>query len=211
MSARHPSPLAVTLLDRVVVNEALKGDLVESATERSSAWFWQQVFFALLAQTISGVKATPRVTTEAVLVATAMLTLIGFNAVVVANLLTQLLLLNDAGWILASGRFAGWQIYAAAPLFAIAVLSGRAIGAFHREHRVWAILGYGLSASMAAFVNFYLFVPSVPLQPFIPSPAQQTAVALLFAGGLFIGISSRSTCESLSSSSPASHSPRCLI
>ena len=133
------------------------------------------------------------------LVATAMLALIGFNAVVVANLLSQLFLLNDADWILHSGRYAGRQIYATAPLFAAAVLSGRAIGAFHREHRVWAILGCGLSASTAAFVNFYLFVPTVPLHPFIPSPAQQTVVALLFAGGLFIGISSRSACEPLRS------------
>jgi hypothetical protein len=207
MSARHPSPLALTLLDRFVVNEALKGDLVESAAGRSHAWFYHQVLFALLAQTISGVKAAPRVTAEAVLVATAMLALIGFNAVVVANLLSQLFLLNNAGWVLGSGRFVGWQIYATAPLFVIAVFSGRAIGGFHRQHRVWAILGCGLSASTAAFVNFYLFVPSVPLQPFIPSPAQQTAVALLFACGLFVGISSRSTCESLPSSSPA---PRCL-
>jgi len=138
-------------------------------------------------------------TTEAVLVATAMLALIGFNAVVVANLVSQLFLLNDADWILESGRYAGWQIYATAPLFGIAILSGRAIGAFHREHRVWAILGYGLSASTAAFVNFYLFVPTLPLQPFIPSPGQQTAVALLFACGLFMGISSRSSCEPLPS------------
>ena len=199
MSARPPSPFAVHLLDRFLVNEALKGDLVESARDRSAAWFWHQAMCALLAQTWSCIRTTPRMTTEAILVATAMLALIGFNAVVVANLLSQLLLLNDADWILHSGRFAGWQIYAAVPLFAAAVLSGHAIGAFHREHRVWAIVGCGLSASTAAFVNFYLFVPSVPLQPFIPSPAQQTIVALLFAGGLFIGISSRSTCEPLPS------------
>lgn len=199
MKTHHPSPFAVMLLDRFVADEALKGDLVESAADRTSFWFWHQVLSALLAQTLWCIRTTPRVTTEAVLVATAMLALIGFNAVVVANLLSQLLLLNDADWILHSGRFDGWQIYATAPLFAAAVLSGRAIGAFHREHRVWAILGCGLSASTAAFVNFYLFVPSVPLQPFIPNPAQQTVVALLFAGGLFIGISSRSTCEPLPS------------
>ena len=195
----HPSPFALTLLDRFVADEALKGDLVESAADRTSSWFWHQVLSALLVQTISCVRTAPRLTTEAMLVATAMLALIGFNAVVVANLLSQLFLLNDADWILHSGRFEGWQIYATAPLFAAAVLSGRGIGAFHREHRVWAILGCGLSASTAAFVNFYLFVPSVPLQPFIPNPAQQTVVALLFAGGLFIGISSRSTCEPLPS------------
>jgi uncharacterized protein (TIGR03435 family) len=57
-------------------------------------------------------------------VATAMLALIGFNAGVVANLLSQLFLLNDADWILHSGRYAGRQIYATAPLFAAAVLSG---------------------------------------------------------------------------------------
>jgi hypothetical protein len=188
------------LLDRFVADEALRGDLIESSVERSGTWFWQQVLYAVLAQAIWCVRATPRVTAEAVLVASAMLALIGFNAVVVSNLLSQLFLLNDAYWIVQSGRYAGWQAYAIVPLFAIAVLSGRAIGRFHREHRVWAILGCGLSASTAAFVNFYLFVPSVPLQPFIPSPAQQTAVALLFAGGLFMGISSRSTCEPLASS-----------
>jgi len=199
VSPRRPSPFAVALLDRFLVNEALKGDLVESAIDRSAAWFWHQTVSALLAQTLWCIRTTPRMTIEAVLVATAMLALIGFNAVVVANLLSQLFLLNEASWILSSGRFAGWQIYATAPLFAAAVLSGRAIGAFHQEHRVAAILGCGVSASTAAFVNFYLFVPSVPLQPFIPSPAQQTIVALLFAGGLFIGISSRSTCEPLPS------------
>jgi hypothetical protein len=199
VSARRPSPFAVALLDRFLPDEALKGDLIEWATDRSTAWFWHQTLSALLAHTLSCIRTAPRTTTEAVLVATAMLALIGFNAVVVANLLSQLFLLNDAGWILQSGRFAGWQIYATAPLFAGAVISGRAIGGFHREHRVWAIFGCGLSASTAAFVNFYLFVPTVPLQPFIPSPAQQTVVALLFAGGLFIGISSRSTCEPLPS------------
>ena len=199
MSARRPSSLAVALLDRFLDNEALKGDLVEAAVERSPVWLWHQTMSALLAQTLWSIRTTPRVTTEAVLVATAMLALIGFNAVVVANLLSQLFLLNDANWILHSGRFAEWKIYAPAPLVAAAVLSGRAIGAFHREHRVRAIFGCALSASTAAFVNFYLFVPSVPLQPFIPSPAQQTVVALLFASGLFIGISSRSTCEPLPS------------
>ena len=200
MTVRHPSPLAVSLLDRFVADEALRGDLIECSAHRSAAWFWHQVLSALLARAIWSIKTTPRTTTETVLVATAMLSLIGFNSVVVANLLSQLLLLNDADWILQSGRFAAWQIYATAPLFAMAVMSGRAIGAFHREHRVFAILGYGLSASTAAFVNFYLFVPSMPLQPFIPSPAQQTAIGLLFAGGLFIGISSRSRCERLPSS-----------
>ena len=137
-------------------------------------------------------------TTEAVLVATAMLALIGFNAVVAANLLSQLFLLNDADWILHSGRFAGWQIYGTAPLFAAAVLSGRAIGAFHREHRVWAILGCGLSASAAAFVNFYLFVPSVPLQPFIPNPASRHS----------LHCSSPAACSS--ASARGRHAKRCL-
>ena len=192
---RRPSPLAIALLDRFIPNDALKGDLVEQSGDRSRTWLWHQVALALVGHAVTSFRTAPRLTTEAMLVATAMLALIGFNAVVVANLLSKLFLLNDADWILHSGRYAGRQIYATAPLFAAAMLSGRAIGAFHREHRVLAILGCGLSASTAAFVNFYLFVPTVPLHPFIPSPAQQTVVALLFAGGLFVGISSRSTCE----------------
>ena len=147
MSARCPSPLAAALLDRFLTNDPLKGDLLESAIDRSTAWLWHQTVSALLAQTLLYARTAPRVTTEAVLVTTAMLALIGFNAVVVANLLSQLFLLNDGDWILQSGRFAGWQLYATAPLFAAAALSGRAIGAFHRDHRVWAILGCSLSAS----------------------------------------------------------------
>ena len=154
MSARHSSPLPVRLLDRFVADEALRGDLVESSADRSTTWLWRQVLSALLAQTIWCIRTMPRVTTEAVLVATAMLALIGFNAVVVANLLSHLFVLNDAAWIMESGRYSQWQIYATAPLLVLAVLSGRAIGTFHREHRVWAILGCGLSASTAAFVNF---------------------------------------------------------
>ena len=113
---RRPSPLAIALLDRFIPNEALKGDLVEQSGERSRAWLWHQVALAIVGHAVTCFRTAPRLTTEAMLVATAMLALIGFNAVVVANLLSQLFLLNDADWILHSGRYAGRQIYATAPL-----------------------------------------------------------------------------------------------
>ena len=105
--SRCPSPLAIALLDRFIPNEALKGDLVEQSGERSRAWLWHQVALAIVDHAVTCFRTAPRLTTEAMLVATAMLALIGFNAVVVANLLSQLFLLNDADWILHSGRYAG--------------------------------------------------------------------------------------------------------
>ena len=197
--ARRPSRLAIALLDRFVSNEALKGDLVEQSLDRSGTWLWHQAVRAVLSEAISSLRSTPRSTAEELLMAMAMLTLIGFNAVVAATLLDRLLLLNEVPWTLRAASHTG-QLYAIAVLLPATVLGGRAIGRLHRHHRVWSILGCGLVASTATFVCFQPVLRAAPLQPFLPSPLQQTAIALLLAAGLFAGILSRSMCEPLSSS-----------
>jgi hypothetical protein len=201
MKSRRPPRLAVALLERFVPdNEPLTGDLLEGWRERSDAWFWRQVLLAVLVRTVVHVRTNPRTTTESALIATAMLVLLGFHAVVVASLMNHLLVLNDTAWIPQTGRYQEWQLYFIVPSFAVAVLAGRAIGRVHRDHRVAAVLGSSASATAAAFLNLYLFVPNVLLQPFVPDAALQTAVAMVFIGGLFVGISSRCKCEPLPSS-----------
>lgn len=200
MTPRRPPRLAVALLERFVPdNEPLTGDLLEGWGERSDAWFWRQVGLAVLARAIVHVRANPRMTTEEALVGTAMLALLGFQAVVVASLMNHLLALTDPAWMPGTGRYQIWQVYATVPSFAVAVLIGRAIGRVHRDHRVAAVLASSASATAAACLNLYLFVPNVLRQPFVLDGALQIAVAMVFVAGLFAGIGSRSRCEPLSS------------
>jgi hypothetical protein len=200
MKSGRPPRFAVALLARCVPdNEPLTGDLLEEWRERSDAWFWRQVLLAVLARAILSIRTNPRTTTEAVLLAAAMLALLGFQAVVVASLMNHLLVLNGTAWIPRTGRYQEWQLYSTVPSFVVAMLTGRVIGRVHRDHRVAAALGWSASATAAAFMNLYLFVPDVLLQPFVPDVALQTAVAMVFISGLFAGIVSRSICEPLPS------------
>ena len=194
MTSRRPPRLAVALLERFVHdNEPLTGDLLEDCHDRSDTWFWRQVLFAIFARSILLIRTHPRMTAETVLVATAMLALLGFHAVVAASLMNQLLVPNPLKW----DPGTGWLLSVTVSCVATAVVIGRAVSRFHRDHRVAAILVCGASATIAAFVNLYLFVPKVPNQPFFPEGAMQIAVAMVFIAGLFAGIGSRSTCESL--------------
>jgi hypothetical protein len=63
-----------------------------------------------------------------------------------------------------------------------------------------AILACSASATLAAFLNLLLFVPTTPWQPFFPHAATQIAVAMVCIAGLFAGIGWRSICEPLPSS-----------
>jgi hypothetical protein len=135
MKSRRPPGLAVELLERFVPdNEPLTGDLLEGWHERSDAWFWRQALLAVVARAVVDLRTNPRMTTEAVLVATAMLALLGFHAVVAASLMNHLLILNDTAWNPPTGRYQEWQLWFILPLFAVAMLTGRAIGRMHRDH-----------------------------------------------------------------------------
>ena len=197
----RPPRIALALLDRFVRdNGPLAGDLLEECETRSGFWLWRQVLCAVLVRTMSRIGANPRTTIEAVLVAMAMLALLGFQAVVVATLMNHLLVLNDGaagatGWIPPSGRYEAWQIWFAVPSFAFAVLTGRAIGRFHPTRRGATVLYAGASAAAAASLNLYLFVPNVLAQPLVPDAALQTAATMVFIGGLFAGAGSRTSCQ----------------
>lgn len=133
--------------------------------------------------------------TEGILVATALLALLGFQAVVGATLMNHLLVLIDLAWI-QTGQYQAWQPYVIVPSLAVAVMIGRVIGRLYRTHRVAAVLALSMSATIAASLNLMLFVPNVFLQPFLPQAGVQILVATVFITALFAGIGSRSACES---------------
>ena len=197
----HPSRIAVALLEHFVRdNGPLAGDLLEECETRSGFWLWRQVFCAVLVRTMSRIGANPRTTIEAVLVAVAMLALLGFQAVVVATLMNHLLVLHDGAaralaWIPPAGRYEAWQGWFTGPSFAVALLTGRAIGCRPPSRRGATVLCAGASAAAAAFLNLYLFVPNVLAQPLVPDAALQTAATMVFIAGLFAGAGSRTSCQ----------------
>lgn len=198
MSTRQPPRPAIALLEHCLQDsEPLAGDLLEASHDRSRAWLWRQVLFAIAAQAFAQVRTNPRPIAEAALVSTGMLALLGFHAVVAASLINHLLVLNDTTWVGVTGRYHGWQMPATALSFAAAVLIGREIGRFHRDHRIAAVLAFSASATLGAFFNLYLFVSTVTM-PFVTDPLQ-TVISMLFVAGLFVGIGSRSLCEPLQS------------
>jgi hypothetical protein len=192
MSVAQPPRLALALLEWCVPdNEPLTGDLVESSRHRSAVWFWRQVLFIILARATFGLRTHPRPTLQALLVSLALLALLGFHAVVAANLLNHLLVLNDVNWMETTGRYQRWQLPSTLLAFVAAALIGRIVGRFHRDHRIAAVLAFSASATIGAYFNLYFFVPKTLLQPLLPRVALQTLVAMVFVAGLFVGIGSR--------------------
>ena len=190
MTSRHPPSLPLALLERCVPgNEPLVGDLLEQWRARSAAWLWRQVLFAVLSAMVLQLRTTPRLIAERVLIATAMLALLGFYTLVAAALMNRVIALSDA-WFPQTGRYQELQLYFAVPAVAGAVLMGHMIGRLHHSHRVLCVLGCSAAATSAACLNVYLFVPNALLQPLVPHAATQIVLGMLFIAGLFIGIGS---------------------
>ena len=195
MIARQPSRLAVALLECCVPdNEPLTGDLIEAARDRGRAWFWRQVLLAIVARPVSAWRADRSATTATVLVTASLLAVIGFQAVVAASLVNQLLILNDPSWLATRGRYHSLQPWFALGSFAAAALAGRAISRVHRAHRVAAVLAFSTCATAWAFLHLRFFVPDAALEPLLSRPALQTAVTMVFVAGLFVGMASRTPC-----------------
>jgi uncharacterized protein (TIGR03435 family) len=193
MTPDEPPQLAVAILEWFLPdNEPLTGDLLEAARTRSHAWLWWQILVVVAMRTFAEICERTRMTTEAVLVSTAMLGLLGFHAVVGASLINRIWLMYDPDAIMAThtSRYHGWRAAGVIVAFLCAIAVGRVIGRFHREHRIAAAVVFSASAVAAAIVNLYLFVPQNVLQPAFmpPGAALQIVESMLFIAGLFIGI-----------------------
>jgi hypothetical protein len=195
MKPRQPPRVPLVLLVHCVAdNEPLIGDLLEDWRTRSNGWFWRQALLAVLSQCAFQIRQKPRLTTERVLVTTAMLALLGFYTVVIATLMNRIIVLTDI-WFPQTGRYQEFQLYFTVPAFAGAVLIGRVLGRLHQRHRVMCILGCGATATIAACLNVYLFVPNALVQPLPSHPATQIALGVIRIAGLLAGVDSRSLCE----------------
>jgi hypothetical protein len=188
MKSRQPPWFALVLLEHCVPdNDALIGDVLEEWPTRSNAWLWRQALSAVLAQGVLGMRTKPRLTAERLLITTAMLAVLGFYTVVVATLVNRVIVLSG-GWLPHTGRYQDLQLYFTVPAFAGAVLMGRVIGSLHQAHRVMCALGCSATATVAACLNIYLFVPQALSQPLVPHAATQIALGMVFIAGLFVGI-----------------------
>ena len=193
-SGRPPSLPIALLMHCVPGNEPLIGDLLEEWHERSDAWLWRQVLLAVFSGAVLHARMEPRLTAEKALVTTGMLALLGFYTLVVATMMNRVIALSNA-WLPRTGHYQDLQFYFIVPGFCGAVLMGRMIGHLHHNHRVLSVLGCSLTATSAACLNIYLFVPDALLQPLVPHAATQIALGMLFVAGLFFGIGSRASCE----------------
>jgi hypothetical protein len=199
---RRPPPLAVALLDRCGPDHApLAGDLLEEWPARTNAWLWRQVLSVICHVSLAALRADPRGAMTTALVASGMLALLGFCAMVAASLLQQVLVRSDVHWWFAAAGDGAWPVLFRVVSCSLAVLIGRTVIRFHSRHRVGVILACGASVTVAASANLAFFVPTLPDQPFFAHPGMQMAETTLFVAGLFAGILSRSACEPLSSSS----------
>ncbi len=193
MTPRQPPRLGLILLHQLVPDDdPLVGDLIEMCAERSSAWFWRQALFIVLARAIGLASTTlrQRASLEGSSVSIAMLIVLSFQVVVAGSLLNDLLERFDLAWITQTDH-QGWLTYLIVLSFVVALVIGHATSRLHHRSRVAVVLVYGVSAALAALVTLSLLNPT-PSRLFFPSAALQTAAAMVFVIGLLVGLSRRS-------------------
>jgi hypothetical protein len=153
--------IAFALFDRLVAdNESLKGDLIEELENgRSAWWLWRQVIGA-------SVRHPPSVTNVSMFaLATALLMLLSFEAVVVTNLVVRIVFgppfPNISGYLYLPA------LDSAAPIAPVPVVwilvsvltvvgslpAGRLIARLHERHRMLALAGFGCSTMLCATIT----------------------------------------------------------
>jgi hypothetical protein len=197
MNTRHPPRFTLGLMERLIDDEALIGDLLEGWRDRSDWWLWRQVLLSAASRVVYKARSAPRVAIETVLLSTAILLLLGLYAVGVASLLS---FLTDDAWPLQTGRYQRWELYSIVPSFAVAVLIGQGINRLHGNHHLTTVFLCSGTAAAAACVNQYLFVPNAFAEPFGTAAPLQIVLSMVFIAGLFSGVGTRSSCEPLPSS-----------
>jgi hypothetical protein len=101
MTARAPSRLALAILDRLIRDEPLKGDLIEEFERRQSQWWlWRQVLGALVCGNGHYIRRPQ--SAEMCVLGIAVIILVSFEAVFVVNVIYWLAfgppVPNIAGW-----------------------------------------------------------------------------------------------------------------
>lgn len=185
------TPLQLALLQYLLGNdEPLVGDLVEEWPRRSSAWFWRQVVFAMVAKagaTASAALREPQRLTGA-LGASAIFLILSFQVVVAGSLLDDLIRRIDRTQMTRIDH-PQWLLLLVLLSLPVAWFIGRAIGRLHQRSRAATVVIAGASAAVVGAVTVSVLSAT---DSFFPSAAQQTAAGMVFVLGLLIGSSSRS-------------------
>ena len=185
------TPLQLALLPYLLGNdEPLVGDLVEERPRRSSAWFWRQVVFVMLAKagaTASAALREPQRLTGA-LGASAVFLILSFQVVVAGSLLDDLIRRIDRTQMTRIDH-PEWLLLLVLLSLPVAWFIGRAIGHLHQHSRAATVVIAGASAAVVGAVTVSALSAT---DSFFPSAAQQTAAGMVFVLGVLIGSSSRS-------------------
>ena len=191
MTVTDPPRLATWLLQRFTWGprgESLVGDLLERYQQkRSSAWYWRQVFAAILASTTSEVAAHKLLAVRAVVVGA----LAGVLLTVPIHWLSEITRASINDWIVASGHYAFWPVLLSGPL-SITVfqcVAGAAIGGIvarlHQLHA--AAMVYLVSASFLLF-EMGLAALLMSTQPHAPIPHPEIMLLPLLVLGKPLGV-----------------------
>jgi hypothetical protein len=189
MTARLACRLTLGLLDRLVGNEPLKGDLIEELHRgRSQWWLWRQVAAAVVLRAApDGVER--RRNTEMLVLGAAVLILLSFEAVFVVNVVSRLIFgppppnVSGYAYLMQYGLPEPQSIalpgiaWFAVPLagFVAAIPVGWIVARLHRHHYEMS-LGFVVASVMACAM--------LTLQaPFVI----QFLTMLVFVSGLLVG------------------------
>jgi hypothetical protein len=195
MTAHSSCRLALAMLDQLIGNEPLKGDLIEELHRgRSRWWFWRQVVAAVVRRPMSS-RSRDRRNTEMLVLGAAVLILLSFEAVFVVNVVFRLIFgppppnVSGYAYLMQYGLpeptsielpAVGWFLV---PLigFAAAMPVGSIVARLHRYHYEVS-LGFVVVSVMACAV--------LTLQaPFVI----QFLTMLMFVSGLLVGGRHRSS------------------
>jgi len=154
--------IAFALFDRLVAdNESLKGDLIEELENgRSAWWLWRQVIGA----TVRHPPSLTRVSMFAL--ATALLLLLSFEAVVVTNLVVRIVFgppfPNISGYLYLQALDSPaapippvpivWTLVSVFTL-AVSLPAGQLIARLHERHRMLALAGFACSTMLCATIT----------------------------------------------------------
>ena len=189
MTAPGSCRLTLAMLDRLVGNEPLKGDLIEELHRgRSRLWLWRQVAAAIVLRPTPH-RAANRPSTEMLVLGAVVLILLSFEAVFVVNVVSRLMFgppppnVSGYAYLMRYGLpepasiewpAIGWFVV---PLvgFALAMPLGSIVARLHRSHYELS-LGFVVASVMACAV--------LTLQaPF----AIEFLTMLMFVSGLLLG------------------------
>jgi hypothetical protein len=171
-------------------DEPLVGDLIEEWPQRSNAWFWRQVTFAMCAKAMTATSATLREPQRlsGALGTAAIFLILSFQVVVAGSLLDDLIRQVDRDQVTRIDH-PEWLMLVVLLSLPVSWLSGRAMSRLHQHSRAATVLVGGASAAVVgAFTVSVLSATGF----FFPSAGQQTVAGMVFVLGLLSGCSSRS-------------------